>query len=747
MHSPNSYPGAFAQDPYIYRQLSHSCEIRLATLLPGELHEPIRLHISHVHHATLTKKSNNIMNLDSLKRTLPNKWKVYETTESQAFFYYEEDDGSNWKATWEHPDPTFDRSLYVASENGTEPSCHSATYEAISYTWGTGEASNPVFVTDDKSIVPAVLTIGSNLATALTHLRYKDRSRSLWIDAICINQSDENERTAQVKRMSAIYKQASRVVVWLGPGDYSSALAIRTLDYLGRQVVTTKDNWMFCTPDAEEPWWCEANCKLPYNEETWKAISELLARSWFERVWVIQEIQLANYHAVIQCGAEEISWSNFRKAIVTLWNKNNMPSILPRAKLFFVEQLTRNNIRQVPASHILRLIKNRQCTDPRDLVFALLGLLPQPLRQVLQPDYGASVNEVYKDVFIKHIEYTNRLELLRDCSFRSHTQSRLTSWAPDFSTSGSWPKPIDWQFAAGYSPCRARLINTNMLEVMGVSCAVIKDVLPATSIPCGLRDDRYSSTDPDSDPNLKVGNAHPPYKGRERTYRTGEPIWSVYTKITTGNYLRERFPIHNVPTLDDWASHLSNNNLATGLVTQGNSIKGVSSFHEDYSRDLMRHRYFITTNEGYLGLGPAGAQQGDVICVFFGCDSPIVLRPESGGGYSVVGECYVCGLEDATALLGPLEDHWRVQVFTESTDHRRNYRFMNKKTGVLSDEDPRLPPLPTDWERIDTETISGPTTFQLYKNKKTGQVINYDPRLTPEMIVSKGATIQRFILI
>ncbi|KAI0551240.1 heterokaryon incompatibility protein-domain-containing protein [Xylaria curta] len=731
--------------PYLYRRLSYDSEIRLVTLLPGEFHEPIRLHISHVRHAVLAERSSSMINIDELRRTLPIKWKVYETTENQTFFYYEEEDGSNWKATWEHPDPTVDRSLYAASDYGTEPSCHSAIYEAVSYTWGTGQASNPILVTDDTSTAPAVLTIGSNLSNALTHLRYKNRSRSLWVDAICINQSDETERAAQVKRMSEIYRQASRVVVWLGSGDHSSSLAIRTLDYLGRQVVTTKNNWMFCTPDSEEPWWCEANCKLPYNEETWKAIGELLTRSWFTRVWVIQEIQLANHHAVIQCGTEEISWSNFRKAIVTLWNKNNMPSILPRAKLFFVEQLARNNIQQVPTSHILRLTKNRKCADPRDLVFALLGLLPHPFRQVLEPDYSAAVNEVYKDVFIRHMEYTSRLELLRDCNMRNQTQSRRPSWVPEFSTSGLWPKPIDWQFAAGYSPCRARLINSNMLEAMGVCCAVIKDVLPVTSMPCGLRDDRYSATDTDSVP--MVSKTHPPDTSREYTYRTGEPIWSVCTKITTANYFRERFPIHNVPTLNDWASHLSNRNSATGLVAQGNSTEGPSSFHEDYSRDLMRHRYFITTEEGYLGLGPAGAQQGDVICVFFGCDSPIVLRPEPGGGHSVVGECYVCGLEDGTALLGPLENHWRVQVFTESRDHRRNYRFLNKNTGVLSDEDPRLPPLPTDWEKIDTETISGPTTFQLYKNTKTGQIINYDPRLTPNTFASRGVTIERFILI
>jgi hypothetical protein len=326
MQSPGHYSGVSGQVPYLYKPLSHPREIRLAILPAGKFHEPIRLHISHAQHTVFAKQNNTKISITELKGTLPEKWNVYETIEGQAFFYYEEDDGSNWKATWEHPDPTFDNSLFSASGNNLEPSSHSLVYEALSYTWGSDQARVAVLITDDTSAVPAVLLIGSNLSSALRHLRYQDRSRSLWIDAICINQSDISERTAQVRRMAEIYEQASRVVVWLGPGDNSSALAIKTLDYLGRQVVTTTDMWMFCTPDSEEPYWCEANCKLPYDERTWEAISELLARPWFTRVWVIQEIQLANHDAVMQCGAHEISWSNFRKAIVTLWVSGNASS-------------------------------------------------------------------------------------------------------------------------------------------------------------------------------------------------------------------------------------------------------------------------------------------------------------------------------------------------------------------------------------------------------------------------------------
>lgn len=81
----------------------------------------------------------------------------------------------------------------------------------------------------------------------------------LWIDAICINQSDIKEREEQVARMAHIYKRARRVVVWLGDTDedHNGGLALRTMDYLGRQVVVTHDGWSFADPDADEPYWCE----------------------------------------------------------------------------------------------------------------------------------------------------------------------------------------------------------------------------------------------------------------------------------------------------------------------------------------------------------------------------------------------------------------------------------------------------------------------------------------------------------
>lgn len=121
--------------------------------------------------------------------------------------------------------------------------------------------------------------------------------------------------------MAQIYKSARRVVVWLGDSgeEDNSGLALQTLDYLGRQVIVTQDGWIFTAPDADEPYWCEGRHPLPYKEDQWIAISHILRRPWFTRVWIIQEIQLANSSAILQCGHDQIPWTRFRYGISCLW--------------------------------------------------------------------------------------------------------------------------------------------------------------------------------------------------------------------------------------------------------------------------------------------------------------------------------------------------------------------------------------------------------------------------------------------
>ncbi|KAH9217518.1 heterokaryon incompatibility protein-domain-containing protein, partial [Leptodontidium sp. 2 PMI_412] len=101
-------------------------------------------------------------------------------------------------------------------------------YEALSYTWGSADDPKTIRV-GNAPFDRTVLEVTSNLAKALPYLRHASVRRTLWIDAICVNQQDLQERSSQVKRMPDLYSKAKGVVVWLGPNEPDSAAAMNLL--------------------------------------------------------------------------------------------------------------------------------------------------------------------------------------------------------------------------------------------------------------------------------------------------------------------------------------------------------------------------------------------------------------------------------------------------------------------------------------------------------------------------------------
>lgn len=148
-----------------------------------------------------------------------------------------------------------------------------------------------------------------NLACALSYLRYQDSERVLWIDAICANQKDLQERSQQVKRMASIYSIAQRVVVWLGEEESDSTLVLQSLERLSTKIGVSipRRTMKPASTLASESHWADANKPLPFSRREWMSINELLGRAWFERLWIWQEIRLTNQDSMMICGFTAIS--------------------------------------------------------------------------------------------------------------------------------------------------------------------------------------------------------------------------------------------------------------------------------------------------------------------------------------------------------------------------------------------------------------------------------------------------------
>ncbi|PMD33751.1 heterokaryon incompatibility, partial [Hyaloscypha variabilis F] len=164
-------------------------------------------------------------------------------------------------------------------------------FTAISYCWGSSERPHLVKCSDPKKIV-----ITENLKNLLLALRTEDTYVTLWIDSICINQDDIEEKTKQVKMMSLIYENASTTVVYLGESNQETEAAMECAKELAAMKDWPKEKVPQFLPDQRQP----VDPPLvgdqgePQNFiDKWRAFTRLLDRPWFQRVWVVQEIILS----------------------------------------------------------------------------------------------------------------------------------------------------------------------------------------------------------------------------------------------------------------------------------------------------------------------------------------------------------------------------------------------------------------------------------------------------------------------
>jgi heterokaryon incompatibility protein (HET) len=137
------------------------------------------------------------------------------------------------------------------SNNLTHP------YEALSYVWGSEDTPRSIIIDNQN------FKITQNLYMALSHLQDHSMCRVIWVDAVCINQTDEKEKEHQIQFMSEIYAQASRVIVWLGEAQDDSEQALEAIRLAG-----------------------EKSRKLSYSDSFEPTVLRLLRRQWFYRIWV-----------------------------------------------------------------------------------------------------------------------------------------------------------------------------------------------------------------------------------------------------------------------------------------------------------------------------------------------------------------------------------------------------------------------------------------------------------------------------
>lgn len=343
---------------------------------------------------------------------------------------------------------------------------HASNYEALSYTWGDPTPTHSIECNGCS------LGIGRNLFTALKALRSSEGSQFLWIDAICINQSDVAERSEQVQYMTSIYRGAVSVLVWLGEGDDESDFAMD-----GMQFMSNRKNRESIFRRSHKP-----SC-LQNLYQLYQAQSHVFQRPWFRRSWIRQEVSNAK-RILVRCGKKEVSWNSMKQSTNRLWRLHQKLKMegfaeLPTYNYEAFEALKylrrgwslgqplinpSGDIRSIWYYHaggildLLMVGREFDATDPRDKLYSLLGISDVPFHgsseaahanqessanniqsrtmqepERLRVDYSASVSEVYQGFAKYLINRDLNLDIL--CILSTHRDENshdLPTWTPDW---------------------------------------------------------------------------------------------------------------------------------------------------------------------------------------------------------------------------------------------------------------------------------------------------------------------------
>lgn len=358
-------------------------------------------------------------------------------------------------------------------------------YAALSYTWAdeNGDASETgtLEVLDDDRII----RITANCERAIRRLRLPDKSRRVWIDAVCIDQGDLTERTHQVALMSRIYMSAAEVIAYTGEGTQQTDKLFDSLndlspekirshsdiiihDILG-QAFTLTSPTDFTSLVRSLVLRTSEKCRAIWpSTETWKTVGQVeqlsetqildltrdyFSRRWFNRVWVLQEVALPDArHTTIMCGAKTISGERALYALSLLPDDGSSSMV----RIFVA---IRQKIMSPRKSHLLDVLietRDRRSGDPRDKIFGVLSI-SQGLDEGRYPELGASydldtvqVYTKYSEFFIRHHGVGFFLSLTKpslDCL------PKLPSWSADWTV--PWPNTkavAGKQFAAASRP-------------------------------------------------------------------------------------------------------------------------------------------------------------------------------------------------------------------------------------------------------------------------------------------------------
>ena len=605
--------------------------------------------------------------------------------------------------------------LFKASLNATAEEIPS--YTALSYVWGPPTPRRSITCNGEE------ITVTANLEAALVQLRDKSKEKVIWIDQLCINQNDVNERNKQVSMMGQIYSRAKEVAIWLGPSDddtpvlwslfldlgslrhfaktevYDLALRNEPLDHFRADPevdINAKVGKMALNEDQK---------KLPdlppATDPVWKAVRLFFKRPWFSRMWTFQEVVRSERH-MIWCGEFYMSWHLLQNACQGMEKAGFDQIAQIQQNVTYVETQSRRFLAGSTSS-LRSLLENnrmRTATEPRDMIYALRGVIDPQLAKSIDVDYGSALGVVYAKAAKMGIESEQALTVLGSVEYRRTDESRIEmpSWVPDWRFSMSVNVDLSMRrsdqskFFSASNNEPPRLISNQEERKLVLKGFKVATIAGFSDVKTHLAFEEHVGSRRFPPHRFQLDKWKHMYKAAssktcfpassiKRPEKADHIMASVWSKSVDDSLTEEQsveMAYRRTITADllpGPKTRLNEREIELGFPAH-TSWRNVGYpdpvpmevLHENdhYVTQVMSNREFFVAKDdtsSYMGIVMGVPRDGDCVCILLGGDTPFVLRPKGRGEWQLIAEAYVHGIMDGEAMAKAVEEGVEYQDF------------------------------------------------------------------------------------
>lgn len=524
-------------------------------------------------------------------------------------------------------------------------------YCALSYTWGDLSQGEQIFIDGRR------LLVNTNAHEALKALSRDGTCPWLWVDQICIDQNNVEERNHQVALMSDIYGLSKSVLIWLGDLGEATWHAVHLIhDFLlDRELSQNPKRTKYDLSLLHSPLLMQPS---PWDlQSSIRHFSKVIEARWFSRMWVVQELALAE-HASIMCGKKLLDFkivSTVMAGLSTLApdkhhfsRPNSKRTVYEPVHIMFksnkeyqtferawetssastsLRMLLETQESSVDLLDLLSYFRSYDCLDARDRVYGLLGLRLDFDRYGLTPKYNMSTDDVYL-MTAKALLESGQVNVLAFCGQAIHgVYARiLPSWAPDWSAEHREQIFMKtFSVSSGAKIHRSASCYFEEPNVLSIAGAFIDEIDEVSSL--AISDDVEALL------TLKT------------SLRRKATVCDRYNDLTEA-FLRTTIADRQPQHLRGWrrAGRWASGFLSTKLAKPQD--RELPPEFLSTAKMFLGSKIIFCTTRGHIGLGPKELRKGDVAVILFGASVPFVLRPTKRGHYVLVGDCYVHGLMD-----------------------------------------------------------------------------------------------------